>query len=129
MTSGTPVTLNIESAFGWTDRSSSTSLGLQDIVRELQGLQIQRVTGGNQSTAISLKSAGGSTGNSAKITTSDPILGAFMFEYVAASGLVGITFRSDVRCASTGNVQFSGGATTADQGLVFWLDKTGYIAR
>lgn len=128
MTSGSPVTMNIESAFGWTDREGN-NVGLSDIVRELQGLQIQRVTGGNQSTALSLKSAGGSTGNSAKITTSDVILGAFMFEYVAASGLVGITFRSDIRCPSVGNVQFSGGATSNDQGIVFWLDKTGYIAR
>ncbi len=126
-TFGTPKSLSkLDGTFGW--KAPGSAVDLNDILTELQGLRISHADGGAQSAAISLRGSGGATGSAHKITSSDVILGAISFEYVAASGLVGISFRNDVRSPSTGNVQFSGGATTGDQILVFWYDQGGYVA-
>lgn len=122
-----PLTLDIASRFGYESPNSSVH-GLKDILLQLQGLRISFVDGGAQSTAISAKTKGGVTGSAAKINTGDTLFGAVEFKVVAASGLADISLRSDCRCISTGNVQFSAAATTNSKILVFWFDKTGYVA-
>lgn len=126
-TSGTPQSLtSLDGTFGF--KAPGSNVDLETILREIQGMRISVVNGGNQSTAISLLGAGGATGSAHKITPTDTILGAYEFDVVSASGLASISHRGDVRCPSTGNVQFSGGATTGSFILLFWWDKTGYLA-
>lgn len=123
----TPKSLSsLDGTFGW--KAPGSQVDLKDIIQQLQGLRISYVNGGNQSTALSLKTKGGVTGSAAKITTSDILLGVINFTVVAASGLADISLRNDARIKSTGNIQYSGGATTGQHGLVFWWDTSGYIS-
>ena len=123
----TPKSLSsLDGTFGW--KAPGSEVDLKDIIQQLQGFRISYVAGGNQSTALSLKTKGGVTGAGAKINTSDILLGALNFTVVAASGLADISLRSDMRIASTGNVQYSGGATTGQHGIVFWWDTSGYVS-
>lgn len=125
-TFGTPATLNIGAHFGY--EAPDSVADLKDILLELQGFRIGLATGGAQSAALSLRGPGSATGAGTLITTSDAILAALEFTNVAASGMVNLSFRNDVKVPSTGNVRFSGGATTNSHVLVFWWDKSGYIS-
>ena len=116
----------LDGTFGW--KAPGSNVDLRDIVQQLQGFRVSAVVGGNQSTALSLRTKGGLTGAAAKITTSDIILSAVAFTDVGSvSGIKHVCLRNDCRIRSTGNVQFSGGATTNMAVLVFWWDTSGYV--
>lgn len=115
----------LDSAFGWD--APGTVVGLKDVVKQLQGLQIGKAEGAAQSAAISLERAGGGTFAN-RIATGDVILAAIQFISAAGSGFDRLSMRSDVKCPSEGNVNFSGGATTGSQIIVFWYDTDGYSA-
>lgn len=117
---------SLDNTFGW--KAPGSQVDLRDIVQQLQGLRISYVDGGAQSTSISAKTKGGVTGSAAKITTSDVLLAAIEFTVVGASGIAHISLRNDCRIVSTGNVQFSGAATTLSEVLLVWWDTSGYVA-
>ena len=130
LTNGTIKSISdLDAAFGW--KAPGTEADLRDIVQELQGFRVNMVKGAAQSTITALLNAGGvSTGTADAISTSDVILAAVEFDNVAASGVATLSLRGDIRVATTtGYVHFSGGATTNNHILVFWWDKTGYIAQ
>lgn len=116
---------SLDGTFGW--KAPGSQVDLRDILLQLQGFRVSYAVGGNQSAALSLRTKGGLTGSAAKVTTSDVILGAINFTVVAASGLADISFRNDCRIRSTGNIQFSGGATTGQHAIIFWWDTSGYV--
>lgn len=118
-----PVTLNIDSEFGWV--APGNGIGLKDILTQLQGFQIGKCQGAAQSTAVSLEKAGGST-KANRIATTDVILAAVQFISTAGSGFDRLSLRNDIKCVSEGNVAFSAAATTGSQILVFWYDTDGY---
>jgi len=109
-------------------QAPGNEVDLHDILQQLQGIRFSYVDGGAQSTALSLKTAGGVTGSAAKITTDDVLLGVIDFSANAASGLIDVSLRNDCRIVSTGNVQFSAGATTNSKILVIWWDTSGYVS-
>ncbi len=117
---------DLSGRFGF--ESPDDQVDLRDVLTQMQGLRVSYVDGGNQSTALSLKTAGGATGSAAKITTSDILLGALDFNYNSASGLIDLSLRNDCRIVSTGNVQFSAAATTNHKILVLWWDTSGYVS-
>ena len=118
---------DLETAFGFSSPSSSI-VGLKDILTELQGLRISKVGTVAQTTNASLVGEAGATGSSQKITTSDHIVAVLQIG-VATGGLTvnTITLRNDYLVASTGNIQFTGAAMQG-HALVFWFDKTGFVA-
>lgn len=118
---------SLGSAFGF-EAPNTNLVGLKDVLKELQGLRLSFADGGAQSTAISLLAKGGATLGASRILTTDPILGVVEFTAVAASGLTNISLRNDCRVVSTGNIQFSGGATTNSKILVLWFDQSGFLA-
>jgi hypothetical protein len=126
-TFGTPKSLtSIDGTFGW--KAPGSEVDLKDILNELQGLRVSMALGGAQSAAQSLYGVGGATGAANKIKSTDVVLAAIELTTVAASGVAHVSYRGDVRSPSTGNVQFSGGATTNSHILVFWWDQSGYVS-
>ena len=130
MTNGTIKSLSdLDAAYGW--KAPGTEANLRDIVQELQGFRVSMVKGAAQSTLTKVLNAGGvSTGAADAISTSDVILAAVEFDNVAESGVATLSLRADIRAATTaGYVHLSGGATTNNHILLFWWDKTGYVAQ
>ena len=123
----TPKSLSsLDGTFGW--KAPGSQVDLKDILQQVQGFRVSFADGGNQSTAISLKTKGAVTGAAAKITTSDILLGVIEHTIVSASGLADISLRNDCRIVSTGNIQFSGAATTNSKMIVLWWDTSGYVS-
>lgn len=130
MTNGSIQALSdLDAAFGW--KAPGSEPDLRDLLQELQGFRVSMVKGAAASTLTKVLNAGGvSTGAADAITSSDVILAAVEFDNVAASGVAKLSLRNDVRVATTtGYVHFSGGATTGGHVLLFWYDKTGFIAQ
>jgi hypothetical protein len=127
-TVATPKSLSqLDNTFGY-QAPSTTFVGLKDILQELRGLRFSMVMGGAQSTALSLVGGGGAAGAGSRILTTDPVLACYEHTVVSTSGLAAISMRNDIRVLSTGNVQFSGAATTNSFIMVVWWDQSGYIA-
>jgi len=116
---------SLDGTFGW--KAPGTNVDLRDILQQLQGIRFSYADGGNQSTAISLKTAGGATGSAAKITTSDVLLAAIEFD-PSGTWFANVSLRNDCRVVSTGNIQFSSAATTNSKILIIWFDTSGYVA-
>lgn len=131
MTNGTLQALSdLDAAFGW--KAPGSEPDLRDLLQELQGFRVSMVKGAAQSTLAKVLNAGGvSSGAADAISSSDVVLAAIEFDNVAASGIAKVSFRGDVKVAAgtPGYVRFSGGATTGSQILLFWWDKTGFIAQ
>ena len=127
--SGSPKSLgDLDSAYGW--KAPGSQVDLRDMVQELQGLHVGVARGGTASALLILEGSGGASKAASLITTSDVVVAAIHFEGVgSASGIKYISLRNDVRISATaGYISVSGGATTGDQILVLWFDKTGYSA-
>ena len=127
--SGSPKSLGeLDSAYGW--KAPGSQVDLRDMVQELQGLHMSIGVGAGASALIELTGSGQASKAAALLTTSDTVVGVISFEGIGgASGITNISMRSDVRVAATaGYISISGGATTAQQHLVLWFDKTGYSA-
>ena len=120
---------DLDAAFGW--KAPGSEPDLRDLLQERQGFRVSLVPGGAQSTPLNVLAAGGiSSGTAQDITSSDVILAAVSFATQNTHTAPVISLRNDVRVNSTtGYVQFSGGATTSMDILLFWYDKTGYIAQ
>ncbi len=91
------------------------------------GFRISKSIGAAQSTSHSLQGAGGAT-ETALITQDDIVLRVVEYTNTAASGVANVSLRNDMRVSSTtpGLVNFSGGATTNSDILVYWFNMSGY---
>ena len=120
---------DLDTVYGW--KAPGTEADLRDIVQELQGFRVSMAMGAATLVQCKLLSAGGiSSGASDNITSDDVILAAVEFDYVKESGIFALSLRGDIRAStSAGYVKFSAGTTTNSYILVFWWDKTGYIAQ
>lgn len=130
LTNGTIKSLaNLDAAFGW--KAPGSEADLRDLLQEIQGLRVSIVPGAAQSVQCKVLSAGGiSNGTSDNITSEDVILAAISFATANGAAAPVISLRGDVRVStSTGYVKFTAGATTSNDILLFWYDKTGYIAQ
>jgi len=127
--SGSPKSLSdLDTSFGW--KAPGTQVDLKDAIQELQGLHMSVAVGAGASALLELQGSGAESKAAALITQDDVIVG--VLEFVGQGGTSGVTWfsmRGDVRIAATpGFISISGGATTANQILVLWYDKTGYSA-
>lgn len=120
---------DLDAAFGWS--APGSEVDLKDVLTELQGFRISMVKGAAQSVLAKVLNLGGiSTGTADDIVPADTILAAVEFRRAGASGVNSISFRNDVSCRTTpGYVKFSAAATTGNFILLFWWDKTGFIAQ
>ena len=120
---------DLDTAFGWNAPGAETDL--KDVLTELQGFRVSMVKGAAQSILTKVLNIGGiSTGAADEIAPADTILAAVEFRKTGASGLNTVSIRNDVSCRTTvGYVKFSGAATTGNFVLLFWWDKTGFIAQ
>lgn len=119
--------MSIDGTFGF--KAPGSQVDLESILRELQGFRVSLALGGAQSAAQSLVGAGGVTGASSRVLTSDTILAAIQFITIGATGGINnVSFRNDVYISSTGNIKVTGAATTGSHLMVFWWDQSGFVS-
>lgn len=118
---------SLDSQFGW--KAPDSEVDLRDMIQEVQGLRLSMCDGGSQSALLQVRGSGG-VSKTAKLSTSDTIVGALAtVGKGGTSGIASFSMRDDVRIAATaGSISISGGATTGQQILLLWFDKTGYSA-
>ena len=126
--SASPKSLSsLDAQFGW--KAPDTEVDLRDMVQEFQGLRMSTAVGGSASAALTVLGSGG-VSKAAKLTTSDTVIGALVtVGKGGTSGIASFSLRNDVRIIATGgSISISGAATTGQQVILLWFDKSGYSA-
>ena len=126
--SASPKSLSgLDAQFGW--KAPDTEVDLRDMVQEFQGLRLSYCAGGTASAALTLLGSGGVTHPSSQICTDDTVVGALVsVGKGGTSGITSFSLRNDVRIhATAGTISISGAATTSQQVILLWYDKTGYL--